>query len=100
MGERRRRDIQHKRDALGDPIGVNDLKNPQESKDYDYEMKAESSVIDVNRQIQQINTTLPPVDESSDIDVSEEQMTVVARTTAPAGSVGKFIAYRMPEGGA
>jgi len=80
--ERRRRDVQHKRDALGDPIGVNDLKNPQELKDYDYEMKAESSVIDVNRQIQQINTTLPPVGaESSDIDVSEEQKIVVPSTT-------------------
>merc|ERR1712121_614387 len=83
VSERRRRDIQHKRDALGDPIGVNDLKNPQESKDYDYEMKAESSVIDANHQIQQINSTLPPVDdESSDIDVSEaEQKTVVPSTT-------------------
>jgi len=83
--ERSRRDIQHKRDALGDPIGVNDLKNPQELKDYDYEMKAESSVIDVNRQIQQINTTLPPViDESSDIDVSEEQKTVPSTTESTA----------------
>jgi len=83
VSERRRRDIQHKRDALGDPIGVNDLKNPQESKDYDYEMKAESSVIDANHQIQQINSTLPPVgEESSDIDVSEaEQKTVVPSTT-------------------
>jgi len=91
VSERRRRDIQHKRDALGDPIGVNDLKNPQESKDYDYEMKAESSVIDVNRQIQQINTTLPPVDESSDIDVSEEQMTVVASTTESTAELSATI---------